>query len=419
MFMAQAVQAQAPKTISYQGKIVDANGNTLTNGAYNIKFSLYTSESGGSPAWEETQGVNVRNGVFGAMLGQNNNLNLTFDRSYWLGVKVGNDPEMSPRSPLASTPYSMHASSVASNAVKTGNIANGAVTTDKLANGAITADKIAPNALPTLSIGDNAVATRNLANGAVTTAKLANGAITADKIAPNALPTLSLNDNSVATRHIANGAVTAAKLASGAVAAGLGNNSIGTQHIANGAITADKIAANALPSLSLNDNAVGTRHLQDGAVKGDKLGDEAVEKYHIKPDAVKTRHIEDRNITADKIGAKVINDDHIETYGITPHAKLKAGQAGQVLTTVNGKAQWTNQNGPGRFKMKTVTSQIAHVLDHPDLNQNSRAVVIVQHELRTQNVAPFSIAYNGGKWWMTSTDTIFEGEVFHIIYYKN
>ncbi len=100
-----------PRVINYQGKLVDSSGVGV-NGTIPITFRLYTISAGGSPIWEETQEINVRNGLFSAFLG-----NLTpfpdsvdFSTEYWLELVV-NGEIMSPRERLTSAPYSIRAAS--------------------------------------------------------------------------------------------------------------------------------------------------------------------------------------------------------------------------------------------------------------------------------------------------------------------
>jgi hypothetical protein len=76
-----------------------------------MTFSLYTQETGGSPVWSESHtGVEVSGGLFSVRLGSVEPLTtdlLTGD--LWLGIKVGNDEEMSPREKLDAVPYAMQA----------------------------------------------------------------------------------------------------------------------------------------------------------------------------------------------------------------------------------------------------------------------------------------------------------------------
>lgn len=99
--------AQIPRVISFQGVLADANGNPLPDGPQTLTFRLYEAESGSTPVWEESQTVNLVQTVFSAYLGTIAPLALPFDRPYWLGVSVGDDQELAPRTPLTSAPYSL------------------------------------------------------------------------------------------------------------------------------------------------------------------------------------------------------------------------------------------------------------------------------------------------------------------------
>ncbi len=128
-----APQSQGPSAtmISYQGRLTDADGVPLS-GDYQMRFALYDVPTGGSPCWSETQTVSVSDGLFNVLLGSTNSIDhscLTGD--VYLGIKVGDDFEMTPRELLTSVPYAVHAG-----------IQDGAVTTAKLADGAVTTAKL-------------------------------------------------------------------------------------------------------------------------------------------------------------------------------------------------------------------------------------------------------------------------------------
>lgn len=104
--------ASVPRLINYQGTLTDpATGNPVPNGQYQMTFSIYSSDIGGNPLWQETQQVTVQNGVFNVLLGSQNPLDVGIFQSSirYLGVKVGTDNEMTPRQRLASVPYAFQA----------------------------------------------------------------------------------------------------------------------------------------------------------------------------------------------------------------------------------------------------------------------------------------------------------------------
>jgi hypothetical protein len=101
--------AQIPRTISYQGILTDASGNVKPDGDYSITFSFYESESGGDAIWTETKTLSTSKGLFSNSLGSQTpfGAELKFDKPYWLGIKVGDEAELSPRIALTSSGYSL------------------------------------------------------------------------------------------------------------------------------------------------------------------------------------------------------------------------------------------------------------------------------------------------------------------------
>jgi hypothetical protein len=112
VFVASLSLAGIPKMINYQGMLTGPDGKTpVNNGNYAILFSIYNISSGGSSLWSHTYNVSVTNGLFNVILGDSSApINLPFDTTYWLGIKVGGDPELSPRIRLTSVGYAYRAS---------------------------------------------------------------------------------------------------------------------------------------------------------------------------------------------------------------------------------------------------------------------------------------------------------------------
>ncbi|MBD8526090.1 hypothetical protein [Pseudomarimonas arenosa] len=112
MALALAGVAQAvppPRTLNYQGELRTSGGSPV-NGAQSIVFSLYDVASGGSALWTETDSVVVVDGRFQAELGDGNAIpEELLNRQLWLGVRVGSDSEMTPRTKLAAAPYAVRA----------------------------------------------------------------------------------------------------------------------------------------------------------------------------------------------------------------------------------------------------------------------------------------------------------------------
>ena len=111
--MSGAAFAAVPQTISYQGYLTDTSGTPM-NGTISITFRLYTSATGtAAPLWEETQpAAQATKGIYSVALGSVTPIALTFDTQYYLGTKVGEDPEMLPRQALSASGYAFRAMSV-------------------------------------------------------------------------------------------------------------------------------------------------------------------------------------------------------------------------------------------------------------------------------------------------------------------
>lgn len=112
LLIASAAGAQIPKTINYQGVLTDNGGTVVTDGSYELTLNLYTVASGGSPVWSCTETVTVVKGIFNAVLGNSCALNLDFSEQYYLGISVEGETELTPRTPLTSSAYSMNSMSV-------------------------------------------------------------------------------------------------------------------------------------------------------------------------------------------------------------------------------------------------------------------------------------------------------------------
>ncbi len=122
--------------IPVQGRLTDASGTPL-NGTYTITASLYDVDTGGTPRCTSTPvTAQVTNGLFNmtignpGFLGHCNASNINGDFLY-LGIKVGSDPEMTPRQIIWPVPY---AYSLVPNAVLGGDLKQAAT-----ANGVIKA----------------------------------------------------------------------------------------------------------------------------------------------------------------------------------------------------------------------------------------------------------------------------------------
>ncbi|EKE10737.1 MAG: hypothetical protein ACD_15C00206G0001, partial [uncultured bacterium] len=118
----QTSWANINKEINYQAKLTNNQGVSVANGNYDMVFKLYTVSSGGTAIWTGNytaangNPVAVSNGVFSVLLGSGTGNSLgSIDFSsdtYYLGVTVGTDSEMTPRKRLGAAPQAINSNSL-------------------------------------------------------------------------------------------------------------------------------------------------------------------------------------------------------------------------------------------------------------------------------------------------------------------
>jgi|WetSurMetagenome_2_1015567.scaffolds.fasta_scaffold12684_3 hypothetical protein len=118
-FMSINIFGQAiPKQIDYQGVLKTAAGGIVPDGNYPMTFKIYNDPTGGSALWTETQTIAVANGIFAAHLGFVTPITgVPFDRIQYLGITLGAEPELAPRTTLTPSPYSFMSMDVIDNTV--------------------------------------------------------------------------------------------------------------------------------------------------------------------------------------------------------------------------------------------------------------------------------------------------------------
>ncbi len=102
--------AVVPGRMGFQGFLTDTGGSPL-DGMVNLDLALYSTDSGGTEFWAETQtDVIVSQGIFSIQLGAVSPLVPgDFDGSaIYLGIRVDGGAEMVPRTELLTSPYAFH-----------------------------------------------------------------------------------------------------------------------------------------------------------------------------------------------------------------------------------------------------------------------------------------------------------------------
>ena len=104
--------ATVPAAIQADGLLLSAGGGPVADGDYGLTFRLYADKTTATAAWKEGPFiVSIKGGQFSLALGAEVPLTpqaLGSLNEVWLGVVVGNDPEL-PRKQLRSVPFSLRA----------------------------------------------------------------------------------------------------------------------------------------------------------------------------------------------------------------------------------------------------------------------------------------------------------------------
>ncbi len=107
----RAGQGDVPALMTQTGRLFDASEQPVT-GDRAMAFTLYDVPSGGTARWTETHTVTFDDGYFVIQLGQTTSLPLMDGTPRYLGIRVADDPEMTPREELVSVPYALVAGDV-------------------------------------------------------------------------------------------------------------------------------------------------------------------------------------------------------------------------------------------------------------------------------------------------------------------
>lgn len=109
------VTAEVPQIINYQGWLTDNQGDPIT-GALPITFSIYNDSIDGEVLWSETHpSVSINYGLFSVMMGSVipiNTSEIFTGAPRYLGIQVGSDNEIVPRTPITSVGYAFAANNM-------------------------------------------------------------------------------------------------------------------------------------------------------------------------------------------------------------------------------------------------------------------------------------------------------------------
>ncbi len=100
-----------PSVLAFQGYLTDDLG-TPVDGTVGLDVGIYTDSGGGTAVWMESHAaVGVGQGVFSIELGSINPIpaSIFSGATLYLGISVDGAPELTPRTPLQSSPYAFRA----------------------------------------------------------------------------------------------------------------------------------------------------------------------------------------------------------------------------------------------------------------------------------------------------------------------
>jgi hypothetical protein len=109
-----SINAAVPGVINYQGRLTDSLDVPVDNGNYQMTFKIYGSESGTDVLWNSgSVSILVVNGLFNVQLGSTPMSALPDDlfsesTARYLGITVGTNPELIPRTQITSAAYAFH-----------------------------------------------------------------------------------------------------------------------------------------------------------------------------------------------------------------------------------------------------------------------------------------------------------------------
>jgi hypothetical protein len=166
--------------LPFQGRLTDANGNTVPDGARVVQFKIYDAPVGGRAIWNgEVQNLTVNAGLVSTLLGTKASLaSLDFNQDLYLELTVDAngdgqitlaDPPLLPRQSIVPAVFSQES---ANSRLLNGYDWSALFGTNNPADGTILGSKIGNSSLDSSKLQDGAVSGTKIADHAVSLAKL-------------------------------------------------------------------------------------------------------------------------------------------------------------------------------------------------------------------------------------------------------
>jgi hypothetical protein len=209
-----SVSAQAGNhLLPFQGRLTDADGQAIADGARVVQFKIYDAPIGGRAVWNgEVQKLSVNAGLVSTLLGTKADLStVDFNRQVYLELTVDAngdgsispaDPPLLPRQSILPAVFAVES---ANSRLLEGHGWSALFGTNNPVDGTFLDSKIGDSSLTAAKLHDDAVTTAKIANGAVTRAKLdTSGALAGQSLTYNGASVVWSGVNAVTALNAAN-----------------------------------------------------------------------------------------------------------------------------------------------------------------------------------------------------------------------
>jgi hypothetical protein len=170
----------ATRLLPFQGRLTDANGAVIADGARVVQFKVYDAPVGGRAVWNgEVQKLTVNGGLVSTILGTKAALSsVDFNQDLYLEITIDanadnqitlSDPPLLPRQSILPAVFAFEAGNARA---LDGYNWTSLFGTNNPAEGTLLLAKIADGSLTTAKIQDGAISSAKIANGAVLRTKL-------------------------------------------------------------------------------------------------------------------------------------------------------------------------------------------------------------------------------------------------------
>ena len=357
-------------------------GAPVADGDHSLVATLYSST--GDVLFTRSYTVRTSDGLFSTTLGPFPS-SIPFDQAYELGVAFDGNAELTPRTPLTSSPYSLRAITSESAELANRSILADRATTAERADVATEANALSSSATDVVRTINNVGGLVEIVGGTGIEIDNENGMIritldqevtgggilnfTSDDgtidievdetdvdlgLLDGSVTSAHLEDKTIQTSDIADGAIRTAQIAASTVSTPNLMDSVVTEiKIFDGSITTPKIASEAVTTTEIKGRTIQTEDIDSAAITGHEIAHRIIQSYHLienavgqhelSDEAVATRHIIDRNVTTNKIDTLAVSTEKLGDGSVTMSKIDHIGaNAGATLKFDGTTPYWAN-----------------------------------------------------------------------------